>query len=71
MDTITVISSYKLSPSELASAGKIALKQLGVTGKIDNILDKSLIAGVKIIANGRELDLSTKGAIKRLGSALT
>lgn len=71
MDIITVYSSYKLSASELSSVSKIALKQLGVEGKIENIVDKSVIAGVKIIANGRELDLTTHGSIKRLGIALT
>lgn len=71
MDTITVYSSYKLTSTELNSVSKIALKQFGVEGKLNNVVDKSVIAGVKIIANGRELDLTTSGSIKRLGIALT
>lgn len=71
MDTITVISSYKLGSSELSSVRQIALDKLGASGKINNLVDKSLIAGVKILAGGQELDLSMHGAIKRLGTALT
>jgi len=71
MDTITVVSSYKLKPAELSSVAKIAQKQLGSSGDITNIVDKSIIAGIKIVAGGRELDLSMHGAISRLGTALT
>ncbi len=71
MNAITVISSNKLGASELKIVASIAKDKLDATGKITNTLDKSLIAGVKIIGNGRELDLSIAGTLARMGKSLT
>lgn len=70
MSTITVISSYKLGVSELKSVESIALAKLGVKGTLTNTIDKAVLAGVKIIAGGRELDLTLSGSINRLATAL-
>lgn len=70
MNKITVISSYKLKAAELKAVTALASKNLGIEGTVDNIVDKSVIAGVKIIGNGRELDLTLDGSITRMATAI-
>lgn len=70
MTTITVISSYKLGAPELKDIASIAKKELGLTGKIVTEIDKSVIAGIKIKGDGRELDLTISGTLSRMGNSL-
>ncbi|MFH2085624.1 MAG: F0F1 ATP synthase subunit delta [bacterium] len=71
MNTITVISTYKLAPTELKVVQDIAKTKLGASGSIKNVIDKSVIAGVKIQAEGREIDFTVSGSLYRLAGSLT
>lgn len=71
MAQIQVYSAYKLAPSDLQVCAEIARKDLKMTGKLTNIIDKSVIAGVKITAEGRQLDLTLSGSLLRLAGTLT
>lgn len=70
MSTITVLSSYKLAATELKAVEAIAKEKLGASGTITNTIDKSVIAGVKIQAGGREIDLTLDGSLSRMTIAL-
>lgn len=70
MSTITVLSSYKLGAAELKAVAAIAKEKLGSSGTITNTIDKSVIAGVKIKADGREIDLTLDGSLSRMTIAL-
>lgn len=70
MTIINVISSYKLASAEIQSVGLIAKDKLGATGTIKNTVDKSVLAGVKILVDGRELDLTLAGSLTRLAGSL-
>ena len=70
MTTITVSSAYKLAPAELKAAQALAESRLGVSGTITNVIDKTVIAGIKIEAGSRELDLSMSGTLDRMAATL-
>ena len=71
MSSIAVLSSYKLATAELKAVEAIVKEKFGATGTITNIIDKSVIAGVKIQASGREIDLTLAGSLSRMTIALS
>ena len=63
-NTATVVSVVELSANELATLRTDL--QLGEDDKLINLIDKSLIAGLKISINGQTIDLSVKRQLGQL-----
>lgn len=65
---IIVYSTFVLDAEQLISIKTMALKKFDLTGDIEvkNIIDKTLIGGVKIAYRDQEIDLSIKNQISKL-----
>jgi len=69
-DKIMVHAPTKLSRSELEIVSSYLKKTLRIEAPIVFILDKSVIAGIKIIYRDLQLDYSLKGRLARLAKEI-
>lgn len=68
---IKLISAKKLDKNQIDKITlSIRLRFNNKKLKIENIVDKTLIGGIKILANDTEIDLSTKNSILELKESL-
>ena len=80
--TQIILNKNEILPIKLISAKKLDKNQIDKITlsirlrfnnrklKIDNIVDETLIGGIKILANDTEIDLSTKNSILELKESL-
>lgn len=67
----TVTSKVKLTEEQIKVLEKaVSPKFGGLEVKINNIVDKSLIGGLKVVAEGKRIDMSIKGKIRAIKSTL-
>lgn len=66
LETLTIISPYKLSQEEIDLLLKYLPFIFAKNVKIENLLDKSLIAGVVVMYQSKVIDLSLKKRLEKL-----
>lgn len=66
LGTLTIISPYQLSQEEIDLLLKYLPFIFAKSVKIENLLDKSLIAGVVVMYQSKVIDLSLKKRLEKL-----
>ncbi len=67
---IKITSAYPLSQPQIQAIAAILEKKTGMSLVVKNVVDPSLIAGVRVESDARSLDWSIKGRLKNIETTL-
>lgn len=65
MQNVTITTTKKLTPEQLASIKSLVEPKLGKVS-IEEVIDPSIIGGVKITVGGQEFDATISGRLEKL-----
>ncbi|MBP7768419.1 F0F1 ATP synthase subunit delta [Candidatus Woesebacteria bacterium] len=66
---ITVTTAYKLSPKQIASITELVEQKIGAV-QVTQVVDESVVGGIKITMGGQEFDATIAGKLEKLESQL-